>query len=257
MGFRRPVGEFLQIEKNGQKYIVHPNKGGYVYVFDESLGFRNAWPIAKNINFIQGVDKNGNPIGRHDMSEGKHTGLCPAIEGGMSWNSGTYNPKTGLYYKVGNEWCMDLEIVKTTPITEPMNQLNIGANLTRTNPPDGKAYGHVDARDPITGEEKWRVDFPEPPSASLLSTGGNLLFVPDARGILHAYDTRNGAELWSHNDGIGHNGGIISYSAKGKQYVTVAVGWGSLLGDQYPKLFGEPYTSIPTDQGYLVTYTLP
>ena len=103
----------------------------------------------------------------------------------------------------------------------------------------------------------WRVDFPEPPLASLLSTGGNLLFVPDSRGIIHAYDSRNCTELWSHNDGIGHNGGIISYSAKGKQYVTVAVGWGSLVGDNFPKMFGGAYTSMPTDQGYLVTYTLP
>ena len=64
------------------------------------------------------------------MAEGKHTNLCPAIAGGICWNSGTYNPKTGLYYKVGQEWCMDLEVVKTTPIIEPMAQLNIGANFT-------------------------------------------------------------------------------------------------------------------------------
>ena len=83
------------------------------------------------------------------------------------------------------------------------------------------------------------------------------MFVPDARGVLHAYDSRNGTELWSHNDGIGHTGGIISYTAKGKQYVTVAAGWGSLVGDDYPKMFGEPFQSMPTDQGYLVTYTLP
>jgi PQQ-dependent dehydrogenase (methanol/ethanol family) len=255
--FDDAVGEFLQIEKDGQKYVVHPNKGGFVYVYDESLGFRNAWPISDNINFVQGIGKDGKPIGRRDLPEGKHTGLCPAINGGMSWNAGTYNPKTGLYYKVGNEWCMDLDVVKTTPITEPMNQLNIGANFTITNPPGGKAYGHVDARDPLTGEMKWRVDFPEPPLASLLSTGGNLLFVPDTRGILHAYDTRTGGELWSHNNGLGHNGGIISYNAKGKQYVTVAVGWGSLVGDGYGKLFGEPYVSMPADQGYLVTYALP
>ena len=110
-------------------------------VYDDNLGFKNAWPIADNINFIQGVDKDGKPIGRRDMSEGKQTALCPAINGGMSWNSGSYNPKTGLYYKVGNEWCMDLEIVKTTPVTEPMVQLNIGANFTIINPPECAILG--------------------------------------------------------------------------------------------------------------------
>ena len=74
----------------------------------------------QNINFVKGIDpKTGELIGRRDMALGKHTNLCPAIAGGMSWNSGAYSPKTGLYYKVGQEWCMDLEVVKTTPILEP------------------------------------------------------------------------------------------------------------------------------------------
>jgi alcohol dehydrogenase (cytochrome c) len=78
-----------------------------------------------------------------------------------------------------------------------------------------------------------------------------------ARGIIHAYDARSGAELWSHNNGLGQNGGIISYNAKGKQYVTVVVGWGSLVAGDLSKLYGEPYKSMPTDQGYLVTFALP
>jgi PQQ-dependent dehydrogenase (methanol/ethanol family) len=255
--FDSSVGEFLNLTKDGRTYIVHPNKGGFVYVYDENLKFQNAWPLVKNINFVEGVDKSGNLVGRRDMREGKHTNLCPAIAGGISWNAGAYSPKTGLYYKVGNEWCMDLEIVKTTPILEPMAQLNIGANFTFTSPVGGKAYGHVSARDPLTGAEGWRIDFPEPPLASLLATGGNLLFVPDTRGVLRAYDARTGAELWSHNNGLGHNGGIISYTARGKQYVTVAVGWGSLVGDAYPDLFGEPYKSMAVDQGWIVTFALP
>ena len=56
----------------------------------------------------------------------------------MSWNSGSYSPKTGLYYKVGNEWCMTLEVAKTTPVTEPQVQLNIGANFKLVPPPGGE-----------------------------------------------------------------------------------------------------------------------
>jgi PQQ-dependent dehydrogenase (methanol/ethanol family) len=254
--FDSSVGEFLFLERDGQKYIVHPNKGGYVYVYDRNLKFKNAWPLVKYINFIEGVDSQGNLVGRRDMVEGSHKNLCPAIAGGISWNSGTYNPKTGYYYKVGNEWCMDLEIVRTTPILEPMLQLNMGANFTLTNPEGGVAHGHVDARDPITGEKAWEIYFPEPPLASLLSTGGGLLFVPDTRGVLHAYDASTGQELWSHNNGVGHNGGIISYAAGGKQYIAVATGWGSLVGDAYPDLFGGPYENMATDSGVLVVFTL-
>jgi PQQ-dependent dehydrogenase (methanol/ethanol family) len=254
--FDSALGEFVSVERDGQKYIIHPNKGGYIYVYDQNLKFKNAWPLVHYINFIQGVDKQGNLVGRRDLAEGSHKNLCPAIMGGVSWNSGTYDPETGLYYKVGNEWCIDLEVVKTTPVVEPNVQLNIGANFTPRSPEGGVAHGHVDARDPITGDKKWEIYFPEPPLASLLSTGGNLLFVPDARGILHAYNATTGEELWTHNDGLGHNGGIISYAVHGKQYIAVMSGWGSLVGDAYPALFGEPYKSMATDSGTLVVYSL-
>lgn len=255
--FDSAVGEFVMLEKDGKEYIVHPNKGGFVFVYDKNLKVQNVWPGVKNINFVKSIDpKTGELIGRRDMAEGKHQALCPYIAGGYSWNAGTYNPVTGLYYKVGNEWCMDLEVVKTTPILEPMAQLNIGSNFTvnKTNPDGTPAHGHVSARDPLTGTVKWSVDYPQPPLASLLSTKGKLVFVPDARGWLRALDADTGKELWTHNNGQGHNGGIISYMAKGKQYVAVATGWGGLAGDDYKVLYGEPFVSMPVDQGALVVF---
>ena len=104
---------------------------------------------------------------------------------------------------------------------------------------------------------KWQVRFPEPPLASVLSTGGNLVFVPDAAVSLHAYNAETGKELWSHNDGIGHDGGIISYSAGGKQYIAVPAGWGSMVSEDYGAMFGEPYKCMPMDAGALIVYALP
>ena len=226
-------------------------------MYDRNAKVQNVWRLIKNINFVQDIKPNGELVGRRDMAAGKHENLCPFIAGGMSWNMGSYNPKTGLLYKVGNEWCMDLEIAKTTPILEPMAQLNIGANFNITNPKGDKAHGHVSGRDPITGKMTWEVKFPEPPLASLLSTGGDLLFVPDPRGWLRAYDARTGKELWKHNNGQGHNGGIISYRAKGKQYIAVATGWGGLAGDDYPAFFGGVFAQMPKDSGVLKVFALP
>src|SRR5260370_23836 len=151
-------------------------------------------------------DWSGNDYKPLGARRGDH--LCPHISGGVSFNAGSYNPKTGLYYKLGQEWCMTLEIVKTTPVTAPAAQLNIGANFKIAPPPSGEIYGHLDARDPVTGAKKWEVRFPEPPLASVLSTGGNLVFVPDSRGTVHAYSAESGTELWNHSDGTGHQGGI-------------------------------------------------
>jgi PQQ-dependent dehydrogenase (methanol/ethanol family) len=256
--FDSAVGEFVMLERAGRKYMVHPNKSGFVFVYDRQGKVQNVWRLVKHINFVQDIRPDGTLVGRRDLTEGSHQGLCPFIAGGISWNAGSYNPKTGLYYKVGNEWCMDLTVQRTAPITEPMAQLNIGASFSLVNPPGEKAYGHVSAHDPLTGAKKWEVRFPEPPLASLLSTAGNLLFVPDARGYLRAFDAGSGKELWKHNNGQGHNGGIISYKGKdGKQYIAVAAGWGGLAGDDYASFFGKPFNTFPKDSGQLIVFSLP
>jgi outer membrane protein assembly factor BamB len=151
---------------------------------------------------------------------------------------------------------MDLTVEKTTPILEPMAQLNIGATFKLVAPPDGPARGHLDARDPVSGEKKWEVAFKEPPLSSVLATAGNLVFVPDAEGIVHAYNAENGQEVWSRNNGMGHNAGIISYMAGGKQYVAVPAGWGSLVSDEYAALYGEPFRSMSKNTGALFVYAL-
>jgi alcohol dehydrogenase (cytochrome c) len=252
------IGEFMFIEQGGKKYVVHPTKDGFVYVYDRNANPQKVWPFIKNINFVQTIKDDGTLVGRRDLREGKHENLCPAIAGGLSWNAGSYNPNTRLFYRVGYEWCIDLEVVKTTPVLEPMAQLNIGADFKFV-PAKGedRMYAHVDARDPISGKVSFSIHYDVPPHASLLTTGGNLLFVPGADGILRGYDATNGKLLWSHNDGQGHNGGIISYTAKGKQYIAVMTGWGSLVGDSYGEWFGEPWASMPKDSGVLKVFALP
>ena len=257
--FDSAVGEFIMLDREGKHYVVHPNKSGFIFVYDRAdAKVENVWPIVKNINFVKTIDpKTGELIGRRDFQAGKAAEpLCPHISGGVSWNSGSYNPSTGMYYKLGQEWCMTLDVVKTTPITEPQAQLNLGATFKIAPPPGGEIYGHLDARDPITGAKKWEVRFPEPPLASIVSTAGNLVFVPDSRGAVHAYNATTGAELWSHGDGLGHQGGIISYAAGGKQYVAVVAGFGGMASDDYAPTFGEPYKSMPRDEGVLVVYSL-
>ena len=255
--FDSAVGEFMFIERNGKKYVVHPNKGGFVFVYDRNGKVQNVYKGVDNINFVKDIDpKSGELIGRRDLSEGDHNNLCPGISGGYSWPSGTYDPKTGLFYRVGFEWCEDLKVVKTEPVTEPVVQLNIGAEFRMHGPGTEEPHGHIRARDPISGKVKFEIPFNAPPHASLLSTAGGLLFVPGPAGMLEAYDAATGKKLWSHNDGQGHDGGIISYQAKGKQYIAVMTGWGSLVSDDYAGLWGAPWTSMPKDSGVLKVFAL-
>ena len=257
--FDSAVGEFVMINRADKELVVHANKSGFVFVYDRSNAkVENVWQLTKNINFVKGIDpKTGELIGRRDLVAGKvEPPLCPAIPGGISWNSGAYSPKTGLYYRISQEWCMELTVLKTTPILEPMAQLNIGADFKIVAPPDGPARGRLDARDPVTGALKWEVNYKQPPLASVLATAGNLVFVPDAEGVVHAYSADSGKELWSHNNGMGHNAGIISYMAGGKQYIAIPAGWGSLVADEFVALYGEPFKSMAKNTGALVVFAL-
>lgn len=261
--FDSAVGEFMMIERGGKRYMVHPNKGGIIFVYNPDpanapLKVENAYMVGKTFNYIKGVDsKTGQLQGRRELPEGKHTNVCPAIDGNISWNAGSYNPNTGLLYKVVQEWCFDIDVVKADPPPAFSGQTYFGASWTSTHPQGRKAFGHVSARDPLSGKIKWEKEYKYPPLASLLSTKGNVLFVPGADGIIEALDTRSGATLWRHNDGIGHHGGVITYTAKGKQFVAVATGWGSHVSGNYCPLFGEPFCSMPTDNGQLLVFALP
>ncbi len=250
-GFDSAGGEFLMLERAGKQYVVHPNRSGFVFVYDRAGKLQNVWRLIKHVNFVQDIKPDGTLVGRREPAEGVQKGICPASAGGTGWSAGSFNPKTGLYYKVGNEWCMDLDPRKAGPGTG-------SGGITVVPPPGEKVSAHVSARDPLTGAKKWEISLSEPPMASLLSTAGNLLFVPDARGILRAYDAGSGRELWRHNNGQGHAGGIISYAGKdGKQYVAVATGWDKVAGMHYESLFGSPFGSLPNDSGVLTVFSLP
>ncbi len=249
---------FYFMEQKGKKYVVHPSKGGHIYIYDRQGKLVNVYKGVDNITFAK-FKPNGEIYDRMDMREGKHEQLCPAINGGLSYNSGTYNPKTGLFYKLGYEWCMDLTVQKVEPITEPVAQLYIGADFKFVIPKGEKSMrGHIRARDPVSGKVKFEITYPgATPHSSLLSTAGGVLFVGEADGMFAAYDVTNGKKLWTHNNGIGHGGGIITYMAKGKQYVAVATGWGSLFEEGYGEFFGEPWISMPQDSGGLKVFALP
>ena len=268
--FDSAVGEFLMMEKGGKRYMVHPNKGGIIFVYDpDSVGggnqlkVDNAYIIGETYNYIKGVTRDGQLVGRRELPEGKNNDVCPAIDGAISWNTGAFNPNLGLHYMVTQEWCFDIEVVNPERPDDYSGQAYFGASWTAKPPkqkadgtPVNAAYGTLQARDPLSGKMKWRVEFKYPVLASLLATAGNLVFVPGADGTFMAFDARNGNLLWQHNNGLGHHGGTISYMVGGKQYIAVVSGWGSHVSGNYPGLFGEPFTSMPTEGGNLIVYSL-
>ena len=235
------LGESLVIDRDGKKLLVHQNKSGFVFVYDRTNGkIQNVWPMTHTFNFVKTIDpKTGARIERKSPRLGKPEFICPWIAGGRSWNSGSYSPKTKLWYNTAMEVCEEVKVEKQVPQTEPAAGLFFGGDQVAKHPPGGEAYGHLDARDPVTGERKWSINFKYPPIGSVLSTAGNLVFHGDLEGIVHAYDADTGEQLWHFRTGSGHRGGPISYSVNGKQYIAVPSGLGSLVLGLYPALWPE------------------
>jgi alcohol dehydrogenase (cytochrome c) len=227
----------LPVKGTLRKLLVNPDKGGYTWVLDRTNGqFINAWPLAENINWISGIDAQGNLLGRNEPPVGKPTLVCPSIGGGRSWNHGAYSPKTGLFYTTGIEWCQMVTVQKEDP--KP-GATFFGGVFEMRKPPKGEAGGHFDAVDPVTGKRQWTYRSKYPLLASALATGSDLVFTGDPEGNFLSFDARTGEKLWSFSTGSGHRGSPITYSVGGRQYIAVPSGWGSAVSGLFPQLWPE------------------
>src|SRR5262245_17996045 len=237
------VGEYVLFsDSEGRDLVLHPGKNGFNHVHERKTGKPvNVYPDMKNFNWTSGFNlRTGEWENRLWPKAGEKTLVCPAIDGGHSWNAGAYNPDTKLFYRIANEWCMNLIskpkvggkvlVGAEERTTEPFAQTFFAADCEGTNPPGDKAHGRLTARDPVTGKLKWERRYDIIPHSALLSTAGGLVFIATYEGKLQALNAETGDVLWEFNLGPGSNGGIVSYAANGKQYVAVVSGHGSYVG---------------------------
>jgi alcohol dehydrogenase (cytochrome c) len=226
-------------EVRGQmrKLLVHVNKGGYAFVLDRVTGdYINGYPIVDNHNWTTGLTEDGKFVGRVEPVEGKPTLFCPSPLGGKSWNETAFSPRTGFLYTPSAELCGEETAVSQEPHE---GRSFIGGTWKFTNPPNGPAHGHLDAYDPVTGKRQWSYPYKYMLLASLLATGGDLVFTGDPEGFFFALDARTGTKLWSFQTGSGHRGSSVTYMVNGRQYVATPSGWGSLASGSFPDLWPE------------------
>jgi alcohol dehydrogenase (cytochrome c) len=237
-----------------RKLLVHPNKGGYMYVIDRTNGkFVAAWAFSETINWTSGLDENGMPQNRNEPVVGEAKLICPNAAGARSWNQASYSPETKLLFNTGIEWCSMVLAREQEP---RMGEVFLGGEFGKVvPPPDRKITSRLAAHDPVTGAMKWSRPSKYPLLASVLSTGGGLVFYGDPEGWFYALDEERGEELFRFNTGAGHRGSPISYAVGGKQYIVTPSGWGSLVSAWYPQIW--PETEALTAGATLFAFTLP
>jgi quinohemoprotein ethanol dehydrogenase len=139
----------------------------------------------------------------------------------------SYSPRTGLAYipvqQVGALFSRD----PADQNDEAVNIMGLVVKPLVKKPGDGK--GKLVAWDPVAQREAWSVQHDNLWNGGTLATAGGLVFQGTADGLFHAYDAASGSELWKFDAGLGIIAAPMSFSAGGKQYVAVLVGWGGTV----------------------------
>jgi quinohemoprotein ethanol dehydrogenase len=227
----------LKIDGKPRKVILHAPKNGFFFVLDRTNGqFISAQNFVE-VNWAKGYDKNGRPI-ETDIARtaDRPREIIPSAFGARNWHPMSFNPTTGLAYMPVQGIPLSLMDNKgwkfnaAAPL-EPHSNLgwNTGTYVN-AEPPKSAPFGRLVAWDPIAQKEKWRVEHVSPWNGGTLTTAGNLVFQGTADGRFLAYDARDGKKLWEAATGTGVVAAPATYEVDGKQYVSIAVGWGGVYG---------------------------
>jgi alcohol dehydrogenase (cytochrome c) len=150
--------------------------------------------------------------------------VCPGTLGGEEWNGSAYYARQNLLIVPATDWCAQFSKDATPP--DPQKEHTNGfyfGGQTKFDPWSA-ARGRLTAFEAATGHEKWRFDAPRPMIAGVATTAGELIFTGELTGDLLALDARSGKVLLRRDLGGPAGGGVVTYSAGGKQNVAIVSG---------------------------------
>ncbi len=194
----------------GRRLLAHAGKTGWVYLLDAETGapVRRSEPFTAQENLFV-----------RPTAEGVRR--SPGAAGGADWHPSAYSPPLGLLYVPASHFPMRFRHI--AQVAEAGKDYRGGTEEEIKGEP---TWNTLTAVDVVTGEIRWqhRDDPPVTSAGGALVTAGNLVFSGDGLGWFHAYDARDGRELWRFFCGAGINAPAISFTVDGKQLVAVAAG---------------------------------
>ncbi len=224
------------IQVNGQprKVMIQANKNGFLYVLDRTnCKLIAAHPYVK-VNWATGIDMaTGRPV-LTDVQKrflaGEEVEIWPSR--GTNAVPIAFDPNTGLIY--ASTWNIPRleKLAEPKPVVPGKDSTGVIQRQPVIKP--GDVVGHFTAINPLTGEKKWEVPLTDlPSSAGMLATGGGLVFTGKLTGEFLALDEKTGKTLWQFKTSSSVNSTAITYTHKGRQYVTIASGVGGQLASRY------------------------
>jgi len=224
----------IQVGGQLRKVMIQANKNGFLYVLDRTnCKLIAAHPLVK-VNWATEIDlKTGRPALTDvykRFAAGEEVEVWPSR--GTNAVPIAFNPATGLIY--ASTWNIPRiqKIAPPRPVVPGKDSTGVVSRIPETKP--GDVVGRFTAINPLTGEKKWEVPLTDlPSSAGMLATGGGLVFTGRLTGEFLALDQDTGKTLWQFKTGSSVNSTAITYTHKGRQYVTVASGLGGIVATRY------------------------
>jgi alcohol dehydrogenase (cytochrome c) len=217
-----------------RKVMIQADKNGFLYVVDRTnCKLIGAHPYVK-VNWATEVDL---ATGRPALTDvykrfaaGEEVEIWP--QRGTNAVPIAFDPNTGLIY--ASTWNLPRiqKLGPQKPAENGKDSTGVIARQPEVKP--GDVVGHLLAINPITGDKKWEIPLTDlPSSAGMLATGGGLVFTGNLTGEFIALDQTTGKTLWQFKTGSSINATAITYTHKGRQYVTIASGVGGILASRY------------------------
>ena len=250
----------LTIDGRQRRVLMTAPKNGFFYVIDRTDGkLISAQPFAK-VTWASKIDlTSGRPVEMPNIRyENGETTLWPGPVGAHSWQPMSFNPKTGLVYLPTIELPAgynDKAIDPSTWKRTPGNAVDNGVDLSFTPDLPGAGTSYLQAWDPIHQRSVWRVPNPSFWNGGTMTTAGNLVFQGQIDGKFNAYAADTGRLLWSYDAGAAVIAPPISFSAAGRQYVTVLSG-NDTSGSAFGILYQQYGIDYRTQKRRVLTFML-
>ncbi|HTZ69037.1 MAG TPA: PQQ-dependent dehydrogenase, methanol/ethanol family, partial [Acetobacteraceae bacterium] len=214
----------LTIDGKPRKVLMQAPKNGFFYVLDRETGKPISAGKFGKVTWADRIDMaTGRPVEasgvRYDSGD---VMVWPGPTGAHSWQAMAFSPKTGLayipYMQVGARFAHGPAGPGAVSVG--------GVSISSVKQDDADGKGALVAYDPVAQKTRWTAQHATLWNGGVLATAGGVVFQGTADGMFTAYDAVNGKRLWQFNAGLGIIAAPISYSAGGKQYVSVLVGYG-------------------------------
>ena len=231
-GVNEPVLVDMEVDGKMRKTLVHFDRNGFAYVLDRTDGTLLRAHKYVTVNWAEKIDlKTGRPVKVAEHSPLKvhvNTQVCPSAMGGKDQQPVAVDPTDPTnFYVPTNNWCMEDEPQERGHTQQ--GTVYVFANVYMY-PEKPGVTGKFKKFNVVTGKTEWEIPDQYPNWSGALVTAGGLAFYGSLGGDFRAVDRTTGKVLWSRKLGSGVIGNAITYSVKGKQYVSVWSGIGGWIG---------------------------